>query len=332
MKENRVEPGLSAERDYRMDNIRFLLIYLMILGHLLETIHGGREFWLYKVIYSFHMPALMFVSGRFSRFSVRRLFRRLIFPYLVFQILYRCFDSLVFHSQCVISFSTPYWILWYLVTLITYNLVLPLFQTEDRRKMILVICAGVLITLLAGFDDDIGNLYSMSRTLYFFPFFIAGYYSKTLARDERIRGLIQGSKKRNAAAALFAALVCEWFIISDNIPYGALYGARSYFDSDINLPRRLVVMICAFSWLVFLYYVVPNRKLRMISSLGRDTFSIYILHGFIVKLIERTHILNKCGEGVYSVLLAMLIALALYCMLSLNFTKKPFRSVFYDRQ
>ena len=52
---NRTAP---AFRIPYLDNAKFLLIALVVLGHLLELAEGfpHREF-LYAVIYSFHMPA-----------------------------------------------------------------------------------------------------------------------------------------------------------------------------------------------------------------------------------------------------------------------------------
>lgn len=47
-------------RNYRMDNIKSFLILCVVLGHMLEL--SGTGGW-YRVIYSFHMPAFIFVSG-----------------------------------------------------------------------------------------------------------------------------------------------------------------------------------------------------------------------------------------------------------------------------
>ncbi|WP_297195804.1 acyltransferase family protein [uncultured Flavonifractor sp.] len=55
-------------REYRYDNLRFFLMALVVLGHLLEItpdIPYKRE--LYYLIYSFHMPAFLFLSGIFAR-------------------------------------------------------------------------------------------------------------------------------------------------------------------------------------------------------------------------------------------------------------------------
>ena len=49
-------------REYQYDNLRFLLIALVVLGHLLEiAVEFPQKEILYTLIYSFHMPAFLFL-------------------------------------------------------------------------------------------------------------------------------------------------------------------------------------------------------------------------------------------------------------------------------
>ena len=79
-------------REYQYDNLRFLLIALVVLGHLLEIAgeFPHREL-LYALIYSFHMPAFLFLSGMFARFDRIKWIFGMAMPYLVFQWLYTSF-------------------------------------------------------------------------------------------------------------------------------------------------------------------------------------------------------------------------------------------------
>lgn len=65
-------------RDYRLDRLRLLLMVLVVFGHLLELFPGAEK--LYRVIYSFHMPAFLFLSGYFARLDLRRLWPQLLRP------------------------------------------------------------------------------------------------------------------------------------------------------------------------------------------------------------------------------------------------------------
>ena len=66
------------QRDYKMDNIRFFLIFCVLLGHFLELFVGAFSSDLYKIIYSFHMPAFLFLTGFFARFNRRKIVLKLI--------------------------------------------------------------------------------------------------------------------------------------------------------------------------------------------------------------------------------------------------------------
>ena len=100
----------------------------MVFGHLLELVGGPAAAWLYRLIYSFHMPAFVFCSGWFARFDAARFFRRLLYPYLLYQTLYLLFDRLVLHGKAPLQYTTPYWLLWYLFSMMLWTLLLPLID------------------------------------------------------------------------------------------------------------------------------------------------------------------------------------------------------------
>ena len=102
-------------RNNRMDNIKFFLIFCVVFGHMLELVDTGV--W-YKIIYSFHMPAFIFVSGYFAQFNRKKIISVLVYPYILFQCLYLLFDAVLIKQNLAllkIQFTTPYWLLWYLV-------------------------------------------------------------------------------------------------------------------------------------------------------------------------------------------------------------------------
>ena len=59
---------MTKERDYFFDNLKAVLIFLVVLGHFLLPIHGKSVLVIIKrLIYVFHMPLFVFVSGYFSK-------------------------------------------------------------------------------------------------------------------------------------------------------------------------------------------------------------------------------------------------------------------------
>lgn len=53
-------------REIKLDNFKGILIFLVVLGHIVGVSKEGVEN-IVNYIYSFHMPAFVFISGYFSK-------------------------------------------------------------------------------------------------------------------------------------------------------------------------------------------------------------------------------------------------------------------------
>ena len=75
----------TNRRNYQMDNLKCLLIFSVVFGHMLELFMGKNspERVIYLVIYSFHMPLFAFVSGVFARYNPSKIKNNMIYPYLI---------------------------------------------------------------------------------------------------------------------------------------------------------------------------------------------------------------------------------------------------------
>jgi len=298
-----------VQRNYKMDNIRFLLIFLVILGHFMELFQSDFSLALYKIIYSFHMPAFLFLTGWFARFKPRRILRSLIFPYIVFQILYLAFDSFVLQGKdsFTLNFTTPYWLLWYLFTVICYSLLIPLIDNENMRSRLLICGLTVTLSLFAGFDTTIGYYGSLSRSCSFLPFFVVGYYfSKTKNKPQMNRRFLYIS-------GILAFLCSLYIIYSPFITKKVLYGSYSYEKAGHNPLIKALLLVCGFVWIVFLLSAIPDRKLPFVSLLGQNTLPIFLLHGFAVKLAKKYELFVFSQAG--NLLLAIVISFVLILLL-----------------
>ena len=79
------------DRDYFFDNARAILIFLVVLGHLLQPYTSEDKFLqaLYLLIYSFHMPTFLFISGYFAKNLdkpnyLEKIAKKLLLPYVIF--------------------------------------------------------------------------------------------------------------------------------------------------------------------------------------------------------------------------------------------------------
>jgi len=294
-----------VQRNYKMDNIRFLLIFLVILGHFIELFRGDFSLALYKIIYSFHMPAFLFLTGFFARFHPRKIFLNLICPYILFQVLYRAFDAFIIQGKdsFTLNFTTPYWILWYLLTVICYYLLIPLIDSEDVRSRKFILGIAIVVSLLAGYDSSIGYYGSLSRSFTFFPFFLAGFY---LSKTKNV------SQKNCMILPLsgLLSLLCSFYIVTcPTITKNVLYGSYSYEKATYSPLIKVLLLVCGFAWIIFLLYLIPNKKIPFVSQFGQNTLSVFFLHGFIVRLAKKYKIFAFSEVG--NIFLAIIFSLIL---------------------
>ncbi len=104
------------ERSAFFCNLKALLIFLVVYGHLIETrlYDSSLLMWLYRMIYAVHMPLFAFLSGMFLKEAKACMaqMKSTLCSYIVFQLLYLAAARRL--GEC---FFIPYWHLWYLLSL-----------------------------------------------------------------------------------------------------------------------------------------------------------------------------------------------------------------------
>lgn len=232
---------MEVTRDHRYDTMRFILMLLVIVAHQAELFLGGGVLTLYKIIYTFHMPAFIFLTGKFARFDKKRVLRHLCLPYAVFQVLYLCFDAFVLKGTLKIQFTTPYWILWYLLAIIFMYALIPFLPEKGSPWSFIVLIVVFEAAVLVGFDTTVGYYMTLSRFVVFLPFFLLGYYSDSVAGFIKKRISIKPSLC--AVLSLIAVSVGEFVIIRGKYPVQLLYGSYSY-EACRNTPPCKELLSC----------------------------------------------------------------------------------------
>ena len=276
----------SPPRDYSLDNVRFVLILSVVFAHLLEVCTPFKGSWLiYKFIYSFHMPAFIFLFGYNAKYSPKKIVYRWFLPYAVFQSAYISFSNFILNAKMDFQFTTPYWLLWYMLVCIYFQLLLPLFDTDDKSKQIITIICAFIISLLIGLEKSVGYYMSLSRFFVFQPWFILGYYCKKNNLLERL-----SLQPKRQLFVLFASVAISAILVPIvwTIPNGLLYGSYSYSSCEGTLLMRAMASIMSFSVILFLCVGMRpylNRKLILITHIGQNTWPIFLLHGFVIKVV-----------------------------------------------
>ncbi len=271
-----------SPRDPWRDNARVLLIVLVVFGHCLEPLPDSHALaTVYRFLYLFHIPAFAFLSGSVAHVDVdSRLLRgtafRLLLPYLLFQALYAwAADVPGWPGDGPDGVATPYWLLWYLLSLAGWRLMLPLFS---RLRQPLLVATG--LALLAGCATDVGYYLSLSRTLVFFPLFLLGW-----RYGERWRDVSGTLAWRAWGVGILGGLLalCAVVAIDPRWLYGSLGYAALGATPLSGMGWRLLQLSANAAGCAAFLALVPRRHLRM-SALGPGTLQTFLVHGFAVKL------------------------------------------------
>ncbi len=268
---NRATIAAKANRSNYWDNIKGILILLVVFGHVLleQSADGGTAKTVLLCIYMFHMPAFVFVSGYFGKSERSRSFESILklgFLYFVFNTLMGFWKG--FGTP---MFLTPLYSYWYLIAIIFWRLTAHRLAKVKEIRVILF-----AVSIFAGFYPAINNVLAMSRIIGFFPFYMAGFRMTA----ESIERLQQKGKIRRlmiASAAIVAAgvgalIALRFLEVNRSTCQMFAYGERieSFGRIDIYFISAAVILaLCALS---------VNKKIPLLSMFGRNSLWIFLLH------------------------------------------------------
>lgn len=280
--ENGLYESGEKKRNYFIDNLKFILMILVVVGHfaLKLTFIEGIKYLAY-FIYVFHMPCFIFVSGFLAkrmnaggRLRVDRILS-VFWMYLVFKIGNALLEYLF---QKGLSFnlfkdnSAP----WYLISLCIWYLFIPVLE---RIKTGYLITGSFLIGLMVGYINNIKDLFSLSRVFVFFPFFILGF----CLTKEKLENYLNKRFRLIAAVFLTAVLSCFLLFGKYLTPVSnIIYGASPYSSAIKDLApygfllRGIWYLLALLVSAAFLL-LIPRSKL-FFSKYGERTMQIYMTH------------------------------------------------------
>lgn len=284
---------MMAERNYQFDNMKAFLIFLVVFAHVINSFSRDCPAGdiLYKTIFSFHMPAFLFISGYFAKCDPKKILSRIFPLYAVFQ-LFRFFLDFVLdsiqagHPVAVdIQFFTPRWTLWYLFAMIIYQLLLPVFDTQNKNHRIAYIILAMVLGIVIGYNPDTENFMAMSRIMNFLPFFLAGYYEKDGHLFERLGKQKFPRAAKWVSAILAVCLVLTFIHIHEDSKAKLFWGTESFDGAFFTWYTRAIAWIIAFVWIWILIVWFPDKQLPMIETIGRNTLSVYLLHSIVLVIL-----------------------------------------------
>ena len=270
------------DRDCYMDNLKGVLIFLVVFGHFLLSFvevgvtSRGIEA-IYYFIYFFHMPMFVFVSGYFSK-NVDRCretaFRRLFVPYLFFNtaMVFYAYHQGLIHEVYVL---TPVYVYWYFLALFVWR-----FLLKDVIKIKYALTISVVAGLAVGFLSDVTNFLSMSRVCAFLPFFLMGYYF-----DQKMLGRIRSIQKHWTVIGLALVFSLVWYVVPLGIFSNARFTCEPYLIID-DFYFRIAFYIFAVVIGFCVLNLCPEKK-TFITGMGAASLSIFVLHRYFSLMFDK---------------------------------------------
>ncbi|WP_067728426.1 acyltransferase family protein [Oceanobacillus damuensis] len=303
------------KRNSFFDNAKVLLIFFVVFGHIIQPFVDGSTGMntLYMWIYTFHMPAFILLAGFFAKGSgnkdyILNLMKKLLVPYLIFQVLYTIYYFYIGKPGWQTGIFYPHWSLWFLISLFSWHILLYWFK---KIPAVWSISIAVMIGLIVGYFGEIGHTFSLSRTFVFFPFFLIGYWL-----TEKHIMWVKHRAVKIISVFVMTGLATAIYYLPD-INSGWLLASKSY--SDLGMAQfggiaRLLVYITAAVMVASVLAWVPKKNLGWLTDLGRRTLYVYLLHGFFVQffrqydLFEVNSVIDLFGLAAISAFIVVILS------------------------
>ncbi|WP_370143446.1 nodulation factor fucose acetyltransferase NolL [Bradyrhizobium yuanmingense] len=297
-------PGASEanDRDLALDFAKGVLIILVIVGHLIQYIlYRDEGFWdspCFKLIYMFHMPLFMAISGYLACRALLRkslaqavgdramqLLPPMLFWYALLEtaklaVLRRAPDA----SEDILPFlydvAGTYWFIWAAFVCFLLVKIVSIFDRDSPW----ILFVSVLVIALAPLTFSIFPLIK-----YTYPFFCLGF-SFAQSRDHWT-SITRRYKLLLIASLCIAALLCFLAWQKDTYVYNNLALVQDMLSAK-NVLLMLFGSAVASAIMIELFlqcwrYGRSNRVVRFIAmEIGQSTLVLYLIQGTVFRLMD----------------------------------------------
>ncbi len=255
------------------DNFKGFLIFLVVFTHFLYNFTGldyGK--YIVNVIYFFHMPAFIFISGYFSKKEIN--FQKACKYLLIYLIFNTVFVLYTLFTSGTLLGLTPFFSYWYLLALVAWRVIA---RYLPCNTWYIVIPVSFVISLFSGFCSDVSNVLAIEKILGFLPFFFIGYYLP--------KNFIVSFTQKRKKWVFFAGFIIFVFALLSAVFISYSYDIQNYllmepYHHFIDVLIRALVYIIALVASFGLFCMIPNKggKYNFVQKWGRNSLWIYVFH------------------------------------------------------
>lgn len=313
----------SKTRINLYDNLRFLLILLVVVGHFSEVWSSNSNIFgsIFIFIYSFHMPLFLFLSGLFHK-NENILKKSLMYIFIGFLLKIVLFlESLILYNNQSFSILSDSDVPWYMFVLAIYIVISFLLRKIDKKFILLF---SIMLACFAGYDSSVGDYLYLSRTIVFYPFFVLG----GMINKETLLSVTRGKNIRIISyIILFIWLLVCIFLLENVYVLRPLFTGRNPFSINEIFMKwgfiyRILCYVITFIVGLSVICIVTDKQLPIITLFGNRTLQVYFWHLpiliILTKYIAPILSITKVGKLIW-----LLFAVILTFILSLKLFKFP---------
>lgn len=308
------------------DNLKFILIVLVVLGHFINIRDSVTYHSIFIFIYSFHMPLFLFLAGLFHK--NRGVWKKAI----AFLAIYVLYELAIFGTKkafgvkrAKLDFFSESAAPWFMLALCVYVILGYFLYDFMKKKTVpwIILSVFVVFSCIAGYIPAIGSFLSLAKIIHFFPFFLLGMimdreYLEKMAADRKL-------KPWGAAVLLLWIFLCfaimekvylfrPFFVAKESYPeyagsLGALWKLAAYAISVVT------------GWALIM--ITPAKEIRPITLWGSRTIQVYFWHKLVLYVFKYTDLDKWFYQDGPHKLLWMAVAVSVACVLSLWIFRYP---------
>lgn len=276
-------------RNLQIDIIKGISIVLVLWGHMIQNLSSGDSYyndWIFRTIYSFHMPLFALISGylfypsqqrRNFLEAVRSRVTGLLVPIMTWTTLDWILRSVLHRKIAVVEWKNIFTgnMLWFLWSIFAADLVLIVAEKLIKTRW------GRTIWLATGFL----MMYvfpNAELNLFLYPYVVLGFYYK-----KRTESFLRVKKYGWICILLYITLLPLYKVTSFIYTTGI-----SVWKSDVIVSIHMLIDLYRYiiglaGSIAVIYMCVLSRKIRTFdrgfSMCGQYTMQIYIMQCFFFK-------------------------------------------------
>ncbi len=303
------------KRDVYLDFIKGIAAFLVLWGHVIQYCTLDESFFdnpVFKLIYGFHMPIFMIISGYFFNNTLKKYsgkwlgfflnqFRSIIYPVLVWGTLSGVYYVIRNGMGILTLWNIVAWYrsFWFLICLIICSFIVFIVESLVKHKIRVLLYVLVFVGLCFLPEGD--------TIPFMFPYFMVGFtiykFKEKILLNKRAVNIV-------GIVSFVIYLIMMYFLYTREVyiyvsglnPLRSSYG---FFEQTIyNIIRWLVGFIGSYGIATITYLCYKKSKFLCgyISHLGQISLQIYVVQHLLLEIIFRNIYISICNNVGYSIL------------------------------